>query len=94
MPHNTAPATDTSLRDSIEQDAAAARKSSGSLVFFLSDNDTGSFSVEELLSSYSINSLLVEPANNYELEHLFSTSQSGTAGHAGSGLNAASLPVH
>ncbi|KAI5119149.1 hypothetical protein M0805_005228 [Coniferiporia weirii] len=68
LPHNTAPATDTSLRTSIEKDAAAAN----------------SFYVEDLLSSYNIQGLLVQPADNYDMERLLTAGSrpDNTAGMA------------
>ena len=38
----------------------------------LTDFSKGPFSVEDLLSSYSIEGLLVSPVNNYEVERLIS----------------------
>lgn len=58
------------------------------------DDDTGMFSVEELLSSYNVHGLLVEPANNNDLERLFANSQAGSSDNAGSSLTMAGLSVH
>ncbi|KAL5513453.1 hypothetical protein ACEPAH_3852 [Sanghuangporus vaninii] len=58
LPHNTAPATDTSLSKSIEEDEKQQAVANSS------------FSVQDLLSAYNIEDLFVSPASNYDLERL------------------------
>ncbi|KAH8110030.1 fungal-specific transcription factor domain-containing protein [Phellopilus nigrolimitatus] len=73
LPHNTAPATETSLRTWMEEDAAASSQ----------------FYVEDLLSTYSIQSMLVQPVDNYDLQHLLAAG----AWSDGSGASGSSGPI-
>ncbi|KAK1222253.1 hypothetical protein PQX77_014886 [Marasmius sp. AFHP31] len=54
LPHHTAPPTETSLRASIAKEAAAV----------------GTCSLDDLLSSYSVEEFYIQPANSYELQTL------------------------
>ncbi|KAK7036707.1 hypothetical protein VNI00_011372 [Paramarasmius palmivorus] len=57
LPHNTAPPTETSLRASIAKEAA----------------DAASYSLDDLLSSYSVEGFYIQPADNFDLQSLMNS---------------------
>ncbi|ESK95418.1 pathway-specific nitrogen regulator [Moniliophthora roreri MCA 2997] len=62
LPHNTAAPTEMSLRASMAKEAA----------------DAATYSLDDLLSSYSVEGFYIQPANNFDLQSLIT---SGGMGH-------------
>lgn len=70
LPYNTAPATDTSLQASIEQDELNEI-----------ERAANSLSMEQLFSQYRIRELMVEPADDYDIERLLGAGALPSDGH-------------